>query len=72
MIPTLMYPKCLESIVDTCVQLTVIFKIRFEERTLKEHRALKLRYLLLHLPVAGCKQETYSVNLLSKAFRSVI
>lgn len=27
-------------------------------------------YLLLHLPVAGCKQETYSVNLLSKAFRS--
>lgn len=27
-------------------------------------------YLLLHLPVAGCKQETYSVSLLSKAFRS--
>lgn len=29
------------------------------------------RYLLLHLPVAGCKQEIYSVSLLSKAFRSV-
>lgn len=29
------------------------------------------RYLLLHLPVAGCKQDTYSVSLLSKAFKSV-
>lgn len=29
-----------------------------------------ISYLLLHLPVAGCKQETYSVSLLSKAFRS--
>lgn len=28
------------------------------------------RYLLLHLPVAGCKQDTYSVSLLSNAFRS--
>ncbi|TNN28003.1 hypothetical protein EYF80_061848 [Liparis tanakae] len=31
---------------------------------------LNLLDSLLHLPVAGCRQETYSVSLLSKAFRS--
>lgn len=54
----------------------------FKKITLKKNRAVKVmrmwamallvRYLLLHLPVAGCKQETYSVNLLSKALRSGI